>query len=146
MASPTDGWHETIRAEERPAGPSNRSFGFTFAALFAVLCGLSSWRRGGIDLWWLAAATAFLIVTLAAPGLLTPFNRIWSAFGRLVHAVVSPVILAILFYGAITPIGLLSRLFGYDPLRRRIEPAARSYWIDRSSQDGGRKSSMKNQF
>ena len=145
MASPTDGWHETLRAPERVAGPSNRSFGFTFAALFAVLCALSSWRRGGVDLWWLAAATALLIVTLAAPGLLTPLNRVWSAFGRLMHAIVNPVILAVLFYGAITPIGLLARQFGYDPLRRRIEPAATSYWIDRSAQDG-RKSSMKNQF
>ncbi len=56
----------------------------------------------------------------------------------------SPVILAVLFYGAITPLGLLSRVFGYDPLRRRIDPAAKSYWIDRP-QDS-RKTSMKNQF
>jgi len=145
MASPTDGWHETIRADDRPAGPSNRSFGFTFAALFAVLCALSSWRRGGIDLWWLGAASAFLIVTLAAPGLLTPLNRAWSAFGRAVHAIMSPVILAVLFYGTIAPIGLVARLFGYDPLRRRIDPAAASYWIARPPQ-GERKSTMKNQF
>ena len=145
MASPTDGWHETFRAEDRPAGPSDRSFGYTFAGLFAVLCGLAAWRQGAINLWLLGAAAAFLIVTLIAPGLLAPLNRLWSAFGRLVHAVVSPVILAILFYGAITPIGLLARLTGYDPLKRRIDPAAKTYWIERPSKDG-LKSSMKNQF
>jgi hypothetical protein len=144
MAAPTDGSHETFRAYERPAGPSNRSFGFTFAALFAIVCALSSWRSGGVDLWSLGAAAAFLTVTLAAPGLLAPLNRIWSAFGRLLHAIVSPVILAVLFYGAITPIGLLSRLCGHDPLRRRIDPAAPSYWIDRPPRAS--KSSMKNQF
>lgn len=116
----------------------------TFAALFAVLCGLSYWRNGGVDPWFLGAASAFLIVTLVAPGLLGPLNRLWSAFGRLVHAIMSPVILAVLFYGAITPLGLLSRVFGYDPLRRRIDPVAKSYWIDRP-QDS-RKTSMKNQF
>ena len=145
MASPTDGWHETFRAEDRPAGPSDRSFGYTFAALFAVLCGLSSWRSGGINLWLLGASAAFLIVTLTAPRLLSPLNRLWGAFGRLVHAVVSPVILAVLFYGAITPIGLLARLTGHDPLKRRIDPAAKTYWIERASKDG-RQTSMKNQF
>ena len=144
MALPTDGWHETIRADDRPAGPSNRSFGFTFAALFAVLGGLSLWRNGGVNPWLLGAASAFLIVTLVVPGLLGPLNRLWGAFGRLVHAIMSPVILAVLFYGAITPFGLLSRLFGYDPLRRRIDPAAKSYWVDRPRD--GRKTSMKNQF
>ena len=144
MAAPTDGSHETFRALERSAGPSNRSFGFTFAGVFGVLCALASWRRGAVDLWLLGAAAAFLVVTLAAPGALGPLNRIWSAFGRVLHAVVSPIILAILFYGAITPIGLLSRLFGHDPLRRRIDPAAKTYWIERPPQT--RKTSMKNQF
>jgi len=109
------------------------------------LCGFSAWRSGGVNLWLLGTAFAFLIATLAAPGLLTPLNRIWSAFGRRLHSIVSPVILAILFYGVITPIGLLSRLFGHDPLRRRIDPAAPSYWIDRPPPGAG-KSSMKNQF
>jgi len=145
MVSPTDGWHETFRAYDRSAGPSNRSFGFTLAALFATLCVLSSWRGGRIDLWLLSVGAAFLIITLAAPGLLAPLNRIWSAFGRLLHAIVNPVILAILFYGTITPIGLLLRIFGHDPLRRRIDPAVPSYWIHRAP-PRTRKSSMKNQF
>ena len=79
MAASTDGSHETFRAYERPAGPSNRSFGFTFAGLFAILCALSSWRTGAVDLLWLGVTAAFLIMTLMAPGLLTPLNRIWAA-------------------------------------------------------------------
>jgi hypothetical protein len=144
MAAPIDGSHETFRAFERSRGPSNRSFGFTFAAVFGALCALASWRRGSVDLWLLGAAAAFLVVTLTVPGALGPLNRIWSAFGGLLHAVVSPIILAVLFYAAITPIGLLSRLFGHDPLRRKIDPAAKTYWIERPQQ--ARKTSMKNQF
>ena len=144
MAAPVDGSHETYRAYERPAGPSNRSFGLTFAGVFAILCAVSSWSSGSIALWWLGIAASFLIVTLVAPGLLTPLNRIWSAFGRLLHAIVSPLLLLILFYALITPIGLLSRLFGHDPLRRRIDRAAPSYWIERPP--SAAKSGMKNQF
>jgi len=142
--APIDGSHETYRAYERSVDPSNRSFGFTFAGLFAIVCALSSWRNGAVDLWWLGASAAFLIVTLMGPALLTPLNRAWAAIGRLLHTIVSPVVLALLFYGAITPIGLLSRLFGHDPLRRRIDRAAPSYWIERKR--GASKSSMKNQF
>jgi len=142
--APIDGSHETYRAYERSVDPSNRSFGFTFAGLFAIVCALSSWRNGAVDLWWLGASAAFLIVTLMGPALLTPLNRAWAAIGRLLHTIVSPVVLALLFYGAITPIGLLSRLFGHDPLRRRIDRAAPSYWIERKRRAS--KSSMKNQF
>ena len=143
MAAPADGSHETFRAYEA-SGPSNRSFGFTFAGLFAVLCGVSSWRSGSINVWLLGAAAVFLIVTLTAPGLLGPLNRVWSGIGRILHAVVSPIILAILFYGVITPIGVLARLLGHDPLRRRIDRGAPSYWVERKP--GATKNSMRKQF
>ena len=62
---------------------------------------------------------------------LAPLNRLWAKFGLLLHHVISPVFLGILFYVCITPIGFLMRLTGKDPMRRRFEPEAKSYWIVR---------------
>ena len=61
------------------------------------------------------------------------------------HAVISPIVLALLFYAAIVPIGLLKRIFGNDPLRLRADRAADSYWITRDSSESA-PGSMKHQF
>jgi hypothetical protein len=125
------GAHEFPAREETVKLPSERSFGLVFAGFFLLLGVLSLWRAGNSwQLWWPLAAL-FALAAYAAPRLLAPLNRLWAAFGRLLHAIVSPVILAILFYACITPIGVLMRLAGRDPLRRKFEPAAKSYWIAR---------------
>ncbi len=77
--------------------------------------------------------------------MLSPLNRLWMCFGRRLYVIANPVILAILFYGAVVPVGLLMRAFAKDPLRRRFNPQATSYWIERSSRVD-RTASMKNQF
>ena len=70
-----------------------------------------------------------LVLALAAPRLLAPFNWVWTKFGLLLHRIISPIFLTILFYGCIAPIGFLMRLSGKDPLRLKYEPDAESYWI-----------------
>src|SRR5262245_7551949 len=130
MASPT-GTHERLDAAEVERG-SDRSFGLTFAAVGAVLAVLSYIRGRELTWWWAGAAFAFLIVALVAPRVLAPANRLWFRFGLALSKVVSPVVMGLLFYGAVTPTGLLMRLTGADPLRRRWEPKANSYWLPRN--------------
>jgi len=96
-------------------------------------------------LWSIAAAAAFALLALAVPRALAPLNRAWTAFGDLLHRIVSPVALGILYYGVVTPTGLLMRLAGKDPLRLRFDPAARSYWIERRP-PGPPPESLKDQF
>ena len=112
--------------------PSNRSFGWTFAILFAATGAFGLWRGGAHTAWVLAAAALTALVTLAKPDLLTPLNRLWMKFGELLHRVVSPVVLGILFFGMFTPLGWAMRLFGHDAMKRTFDPAAKSYWIDRT--------------
>jgi hypothetical protein len=131
MPGPADGWHETLSSERR-GRPSERSFGFSFAGIFSVFGSWLLWQGdplGGTCLFGLAAG--FLIATLARPGLLAPLNSLWSRIGMVLQALVSPLVMAVLFYGVITPIGLLLRLIGHDPLRRRMDPKLQSYWIVR---------------
>lgn len=124
---------------------SERSFGLVFTAVFALI---GAWPLlGGAEprIWALGAATAFLAVSLAMPRMLRPLNLLWFKFGLLLHKVVSPLIMGLLFFVTVTPIALIMRAAGKDPLRLKRDPGAESYWIPRRppGPDGG---SMKNQF
>ncbi len=79
------------------------------------------------------------------PSLLAPLNRVWTKFGLLLHKVVSPIVLGVMFYLVITPTGLLMRLFGKDPLRLKFDGTAKSYWIPREP-PGPKPDSIKDQF
>jgi hypothetical protein len=125
------GSHEILHREGAQKTASDRSFGLVLAGFLALVGALGLWR--GSERWplWLGLAGLAFLLALAAPWLLAPANRVWTKFGLLLHAVVSPVILGILFYLCIAPIGFLMRLSGKDPLRLRYEPGADSYWIKR---------------
>ena len=74
----------------------------------------------------------FCSIALALPSVLTQLNRLWLRFGLLLHRVVSPLVLGIMFFLVVTPTGIVMRLLGKDPLRLRYEETASTYWIDRT--------------
>ena len=136
--------HETLwRPDEAPVS-SNRSFGLTFAAAFAVLGAISLWRGLERGAWELGLALGFLTVAGFAPGMLGPLNRAWAWIGRALNGVVSPLLIIVLFYGVVTPVGLAMRAVGKDPLRLRRDPQSSSYWID--CREGSKTSDMRRQF
>jgi hypothetical protein len=110
------------------------------------LLGILSVYNGGTRwYYWFPLAALFGVVANIAPSVLAPLNRLWAKFGHLLHMVISPVLLGILFYLCISPIGFLMRLIGKDPMRRKFEPAAKSYWIVRAP-PGPAPETFKNQF
>jgi saxitoxin biosynthesis operon SxtJ-like protein len=137
-------WHERT-IEEPPSGSSNRSFGLMFATIFGVLSLAALWRGRDSALWWMISGFVFLVLALAAPRLLGPLNRAWRQMSLAISKRVNPVMMAIIFFGVLTPIGLLLRLLGKDLLHLRFEPHRPSYWVDRSS-ESARPGSMTNQF
>lgn len=96
-------------------------------------------------MWALVLSVIFLLLALLAPDSLALLNQCWAKFGALLHQIVSPVALAILFFLAVTPIALLMRILGKDPLRMRLDPEAKTYWITRDPA-GPDADSLKNQF
>jgi saxitoxin biosynthesis operon SxtJ-like protein len=124
--------HEDFGREEEIKASSERSFGFVFAAVFLIV-GLLPLFRGNPVRWWsLVIAAVFLALALAAPRTLAPLNWLWLKFGLLLHAVVNPVVMAFLFFSTVTPIALIMRALGKDPLRLKLDASAKTYWIDRT--------------
>lgn len=112
-------------------GSSNRSFGFVFTVFFLIVGLLPLLHGEAYRLWALVLSGLFLLLALAVPAVLSPLNRIWMKFGLVLHSIVSPLALGILFFLVVTPTGLLMRLFRKDPLRLNLDKSATSYWIDR---------------
>ena len=139
------GAHEHRKPPPPTRGGSDRAFGVLVTVVFAVI-GCWPLLRDGMPRWWaLGIAAVALAVALAAPRWLAPLNRVWFRFGMLLHRVASPVVMGVVYFGVVTPTGLLMRLFGKDPLRLKRDPAAQTYWIDRDP-PGPPKDSMANQF
>ncbi|HUG35791.1 MAG TPA: SxtJ family membrane protein [Candidatus Limnocylindrales bacterium] len=137
--------HEDLTRTLEVEGSSNRAFGFVFASVF-VLIGAGSLLRGGpARPWALAVAAVFLGLAVLYPRALAPLNRLWMRLGMLLQRVTSPIVLGLLFYGTITPIGLLMRMLGKTPLRLAPEPGARTYWIERRP-PGPSPPTMRDQF
>jgi len=124
---------------------SNRAFGGVFAVVFAIVAALPL-KDGGEPYWWAAGvAGAFALLALVWPRALRPLNFVWFLIGMALHRVVSPVVMGFLFFLTVTPVGLLMRLTGKDPLRLRRVPGAASYWIVRTP-PGPAGESMRRQF
>ena len=119
-----------------------RKFGAVLGGAFAVLTGLLWWRdHPSAASGTAAVAAALLLGAIAAPRQLLPIERAWMGLAHLLSRITTPIIMAILYFGVITPIGYLARAFGHRPLRR---PAGQSAWIPR--EPSRRKSDLHHQF
>lgn len=141
----TSGLHEDFSREEHVKAGSDRGFGLVFAGFFALVSVLSWYRDHRGWHYTLPLAVAFLVIAYTYPKVLAPLNRLWLKFGLLLYKVMNPLVLGLLFFVTITPIGLIMRAFGKDFLRLRMDRGAKSYWIEREP-PGPPPQSMKNQF
>jgi hypothetical protein len=125
---------------------SEKSFGMTFAVVFAAI-GLWPWAvRGSAPyVWALGLALVFLAAGLWLPRALAPINRAWFKFGLALHAIVNPLVMALLYYGAVVPMGLIVKAAGKDLLRLRRDAKATSHWVARDP-PGPSPDSMTKQF
>lgn len=138
-------FHEDFGREAPAKAGSDRAFGFVFAAVFAVI-GLWPMIAGGPPrLWALGVAAVFLFAALLFPKALAPLNRLWFKFGLLLHRIVSPLVMGLLFFVAVTPVALIMRLAGKDVLNLRFRRDAKSYWIERTP-PGPAPDTMRRQF
>ncbi|MBI3668541.1 MAG: hypothetical protein HY237_01995 [Acidobacteria bacterium] len=137
--------HEDISRRDEVTGTSDRSFGLVFASLFMIIALLPLLHRHRVRTWALLLAGALFLMALLYPSALHAANRLWMRSGLLLSKIVNPVVMGLLFYAIVTPVGFLRSLFGSDPLRLRFDPQASSYWLDRRP-PGPPPNTMANQF
>lgn len=137
--------HEDFSRDEKTAEGPERSFGFVFAAFCAIVAGLNLWYNLLAFWWWIGAAALFAALAVAAPVVLRPLNIVWFKFGMLLHHIVSPIVLGLMFFAVFAPIGFIMRIAGKRPLNLKFEPAKDSYWILRKP-PGPPPGSFNNQF
>jgi hypothetical protein len=124
-----------------PKLPSNKNFGFVFFIVFLIISFYPLTYNGNITKWSLVISIIFLILGFVKFKILSPLNKLWFKFGIFLGRIISPIIMALIFFIVVTPIGLIMRLLRKDLLNLKYNKN-KSYWIEKN----GPKSKMKNQF
>ena len=120
---------------------SNRSFGIVFFIVFFIVSLWPLLNNDQIRYWALFVSILFLLLGIINSKVLTPLNKIWFTFGLFLGKVISPIVMIIIFFFVVTPIGFIMRILGKDILNLK-KNNNKSYWIEKSEP----KSNMKNQF
>ena len=120
---------------------SNRSFGILFSILFAIIAFWPIINGNPLRLWLIPVSVIFLVLGLLNSKLLNPLNVVWVKFGELLGRIIAPIVMAIIYFIIVTPIGLFMRLIRKDLLNLKFSKA-NTYWIKREKKI----SSMKKQF
>lgn len=139
-------FHEQYRAAG-PEAPSDRSTGYVFAAASLVYA-LFHYRNGTVLMAGIALAAGFAVISRFVPSWLRPLTVAWFALGRLLHRIVSPVVMGVLFFGVILPFGAVMRI-RHDPLQVKRDRARKSYWVGKPETAAALDApldSMKNQY
>tara|TARA_B100001057_G_scaffold469807_1_gene530487 strand:- start:394 stop:771 length:378 start_codon:yes stop_codon:yes gene_type:complete len=120
---------------------TNKNFGIVFFIVFLLISVYPLINDENIRIWSLIISFIFLILGLLNSKLLNPLNNIWFKFGLFLGRIISPIIMSIIFFFVVTPIGILMKLLNKDLLNLKFNKD-KTYWIEKS----GPKSKMKNQF
>ena len=138
-------FHEDLSRSGDVKVGSERGFGIVFAVVFAIIGLWPLLGDGPVRLWSLGVAAGFLAAAFLVPAALRPLNKLWFKFGLVLHKIVNPLVMGLLFFVTVTPTALIMRALGKDPLNRRFDPNADSYWIPRDP-PGPAPETMRNQF
>ena len=121
---------------------SNKSFGLVFFFVFLIISFYPLINGGEPRYWSIVLSFIFLTLGLLNSSILSPLNKLWFKFGLFLGKIISPIIMGIIFFLVVTPIGLIMRFLGKDVLNLKLNKKKNSYWIEKV----GPKSKMKNQF
>ena len=120
---------------------SNRSFGIVFFVVFLIIGLWPIINNGDIRNWSVIISAIFLVLGLLNSKVLTPLNKAWLRFGIFLGNFIAPIVMAIVYFLVVTPIGILMKIVKKDLINLK-KNNNKSYWIEKNEI----KSSMKNQF
>ena len=119
---------------------NNITFGILFFIFFLIIGLYPLISIGTIRIWSITVSLVFLIITIIKPNLFTSLNKLWIKFGILIGKIISPIVMGLIFFFVVTPIGILMKILKKDVMG--LKRGASSYWITRED----KVQSMKKQF
>lgn len=111
-----------------------KKFGFTMAAVSLIIGGLLFYYNDSAAVYFFSITTLLAISSFVAPIALKPLNFLWMSIAVVLGFIMTRIILGILFYLVITPIGLIAKLAGKDFIDKKIDKSKTSYWNYRTRQ------------
>ena len=120
---------------------NNKSFGILFFIIFLLIALWPLLNSEFIRMWALGIASIFLVLGLINSKILTPVKKSWIKLGEILGKIIAPIVMGLIYFLIITPIGLLMRLVGKDVLNLKFNKND-SYWIKRAKNIN----TMKRQF
>ncbi len=131
-------FHESFAEHDEVKGPSNKNFGYTVGGIFGAIGLIKTLIVGHISI--LAMIFFGLCAVLAGgaalkPDLLTPLNKAWMKLAVILFHIVNPVIMFLMYVICFVPAGLIMKIVGYDPMRRKFDKEAKTYWIEKNETD-----------
>ena len=107
---------------------TNRSFGIFFFIVFSIISIWPILSGNELRLWSFIVAIIFLIMGITKSRFLTPFNIAWIKFGELLGVIISPLIMGLVYFLVVLPIGILMRVLGKDLLSLKFNKNIETYW------------------
>jgi hypothetical protein len=130
--------------QKMPKMLSDRTFGLIFAGIFLIIACYPILFGNAVREWALIIAALWAVPAIIFPKILNPLNKAWLKFGFFMHGIINPILMGIVFWVAVFPTGLILKALGKDPMHRKLEPDAQTYWKVRETQPS--KESFTDQF
>jgi hypothetical protein len=110
----------------------HRSFALMVGGIFVVIGLWPLIHSEGIRLWAVILGSVLMVLGVLVPGRLGPIYKAWMAVGYVLGWVNTRLILGVIYYGLLTPMGLVMRLWGRDAMRLRNDHGASTYRVVRA--------------
>ena len=121
---------------------SNRNFGLVFFVVFLIIGFWPIFSGENFRLWSIIVSLIFFTLALLNSKILTPFNLVWYKFGIILGSIVAPIVMGLVFFMVVTPIGIFMKIIGKDLLNLKYNKYKKTYWINRDKSI----STMKRQY
>lgn len=122
---------------------SNKSFGIVFFLFFLVVSIFSFNNNNNNSYYLIIISIIFLFLGLRNSQLLTPLNKLWIKFGFLLGKIISPIVMAIVYFSVVFVTKIFLVLIKKDILNLKLDKNIKTYWVNKNNNE---KSNMKNQF
>lgn len=137
--------HDQGESYRRTKTSTDRGFGILFAVVFTAIALIPLIAGHHVRWWSLVVAAAFAIVAFTYPAALSPLRRAWMKFAMIIHHVTNPILMGLIYFGALVPMGLIMRTRNKDPLKLEWRPDDKTYWVEREP-PGPPEHSMSKQY